>query len=286
MDEDAYKEIHKGGAFYWLGIASFLLHEYEMATFFFDAAVSEDIRWGDGVKTPAMLFMQLDETNPEQAARQLTEDAKNRIDRWITDYNRLSGLSSPPMSMQILRERLFIPSLDPEHSKWRTIGTTFISFSLEWDYRNALLDIRMEPGTYEPFYIHLFKGCLLFESLLKENPSPDKWKPAKEQNNNLGQFLQNYSAALGSSENLGDKNSGNMQSILNNLETADDSIFTAIKLTARLRNTVGHNLGWEDGLTKIQYQKLFMMVASSCIHVVAKLYEMSKEEVKITEGEK
>lgn len=254
-----------------------------MATFFFDAAVSE-YRWGDGVRTPAMLFMQLDETNREQAARQLTKDAKNRIDRSFYELQPPSGLSSPPMSMQILRERLFIPSLDLEHSNWRTIGTTFISFSLEWDYRNALLDIRMEPGTYEPFYIHLFKGCLLFESMLKENPSPDKWKPAKEQNNNLGQFLQNYSAALGSSENLGEKISGNMKSILTDLETADNSIFTAIKLTARLRNTVGHNLGWEDGLTKIQYQKLFVMVASSCIHVVAKLYGLSEYEVRAVRG--
>jgi hypothetical protein len=116
---------------------------------------------------------------------------------------------------------------------------------------------------------------LLFESLLKENPSPDPWKPTKEQNNNLGQLLQKYSTALGSKENLGEKISvgGNLPAILTDLETANNSIFTAIKLTARLRNTVGHNLGWEDGLTKIQYQKLFMMVASSCLHVVACLYQ-------------
>lgn len=275
LDEDAYKEIHKGGAFYWLGIASFLLHEYEMATFFFDAAVSEDMRWGDGIKTPAMLFMQLDDENPEQAAKQLTKDAHNRINRWVTDYNSLSGASSTPMSIQILRERLFIPSLDPKHSAWRSIATTFISFSLEWDNRNTLLDIRIEPGTFEPFYIHLFKGCLLFESLLKENPSPDQWRLAKGIGNNLGQVLNYYSTALGSrsKEKLGEKISGDLQKILTDLETADNSIFTAIKLTARLRNTVGHNLGWEDGLTKIEYQKLFMMVASSCIHVIACLYK-------------
>lgn len=276
LNEDAYKEIHKGGAFYWLGIASFLVNEYEMATFFFDASVSEDLRWGDNPKinpTPAMLFMQLDGENPVQKAKKLTELAQEGIKRWVENYNNLSGVSSSPMSIQILRERLFIPSLDPERSKWRSIATTFISFCLEWDYRNALLDIRIEPGTFEPFYIHLFKGCLLFESLLKENPSPDPWKPAKEQNNNLGQVLQKYSTALGSKDNLGEKISGNLPAILADLETANNSIFTAVKFTARLRNTVGHNLGWEDGLTKIQYQKLFMMVANSCIHVIACLYK-------------
>lgn len=268
LDEDAYKEIHKGGAFYWLGIASFLLHDYEMATFFFDAAVSEDIRWGDGIKTPAMLFMQLDGENPEQAAKQLTSDAQNRINRWVTDYNSLSGASSTPMSIQILRERLFIPSLDPKHFKWRSIATTFISFSLEWDNRNTLLDIRMETGTYEPFYIHLFKGCLLFESLLKENPTK---KPPKEQNA-LHKVLEYLHNELDIQPKF-DFNNKNLSDILAELEKPNDSIERAILLAGMTRNTIGHNMGWEDGFTKIQYQKLFMMVANSCIHVIACLYK-------------
>jgi hypothetical protein len=43
IDADAYRRIHKGTPFYWLGTAAFLVHDYQTATFLFDAAVSEDI---------------------------------------------------------------------------------------------------------------------------------------------------------------------------------------------------------------------------------------------------
>src|SRR3990172_4933029 len=90
MDEKAYTEIHKGGAFYWLGIASFLVNEYEMATFFFDASVSEDMRWGDDPvinPSPAMRFMRIDGDHPDQAARPLVDATQKGIERWIAIYN-------------------------------------------------------------------------------------------------------------------------------------------------------------------------------------------------------
>lgn len=276
LDEDAYAEIHKGGAFYWLGIASFLVNEYEMATFFFDASVSEDIRWGDDPKstkpTPAMLFMRMDGDQPNQAARELVGFAQARIESLITDYNGLSDTPTNNISIQFLREHLYIPSMLKEHERWRSLTSTFISFFLEWDYRNMLFDIRIASGTFEPFYIHLFKGCLLFESLLKENPN-DPWHPSSPRENTLGKVLEKYSAKLGSNANLGQSISGpDLETILSDLKSADSSILTAIKFTARLRNTLGHNLGWDIGLTKGEYFRLFQMLACSCIHVVVKLY--------------
>lgn len=270
LDKDAYKEIHKGGAFYWLGIASFLVNEYEMATFFFDASVSEDMRWGDNPKinpSPAMLFMQLDGENPDQDAQKLTERAQKGIERWISNYNALPDAPSLPVSIESLRERLFIPSMSPKHSQWRSIATTFISYCLEWDYRNSLLDIRMSPGTFEPFYVHLFKGCLLFESLLKENPTK---KPPPEQNS-LHKVLENLHKELDIKPNF-DFNNKQWTDVLSELEKPNDSIEQSILLAGMTRNTIGHNIGWDTGLTKIQYQRLFMMIANSCIHVVSKLY--------------
>lgn len=275
LDENAYTEIHKGGAFYWLGIASFLVNEYEMATFFFDASVSEDIRWGDDPLTnpsQAMRFMRMDGEPQDQAARDLVRFAQARIESLISDYNALSENSTNNMTIQMLREHLFIPSILEEHKNWRSLTSTFISFFLEWDYRNMLFDIRVNPGTFEPFYIHLFKGCLLFESLLKENNSSDPWKPKRPQDNTLGKVLEKYSVKLGSSVNLGKGISGDLPTVLKDLQGADDSIYTIIKFTARLRNTLGHNLGWDLGLTKSEYFRLFQMVACACIHVVARLY--------------
>lgn len=285
LDEKAYKEIHKGGAFYWLGIASFLVHEYELATFFFDAAVSEDIRAGDDPingPSPAMRFMRMDGEHPNQAARDLVRDAQSRIQSLIQDYNARSDNSTNNVTIQILRERLFIPSILEVHKNWRSLTSTFISFILEWDYRNVLFDIRITPGTYEPFYIHLFKGCLLFESLLKENPS-DPWVPQSPRENTLGKALEKYSSVLVSNVNLGQNISGpDLPTILKDLQTADNSLLSAIKYTARLRNTLGHNLGWDNGLTKSEYFRLFQMVASSCIHVVMRLYSYTQKQSRLT----
>jgi len=282
LDEDAYTKVHKGGAFYWLGIASFNLFEYEIATFFFDAAVSEDMKWRDDPlvnPSSAMLFMQLDGEHPDQAAKKLTELAQKGIERWIENYNSLPDISSFPVTIQTLREKLFIPSIDPKHTEWRSIATTFISFCLEWDYRNMLLDIRTTPGTFEPFYVHLFKGCLLFESLLKENPTK---KPPPEQNT-LHRVLEYLHKELGVKPNF-DFNNKKLADILIELEKPGDSIEQSILLSGMVRNTIGHSIGWDIGLTKIQYQRLFMMIASSCIHAVAKLYGVTEEDVKVVEG--
>jgi hypothetical protein len=273
LDEDAYIEIYKGGAYYWLGIASFMVYEYELATFFFDAAVSEEIRWGDDPRTtdppPAMLFMRMDGEHPKQAAGPLVKAAQKGIERWIAHYNALTDSPTNGMSMQSLRERLFIPSIIPDHEKWRSLTSTFITFCLEWDYRNMLFDLRLMPGTLEPFYIHLFKGCLLFESLLKVNP---KKQPPPEQNT-LGKVLVYLHKELEIDHDIGNHMGGKqLAEVLSELDNSQDSIELSVLFSGMVRNTLGHNLGWDVGLTKIQYQRLFQMIAASCIHVVAKLY--------------
>lgn len=275
LDESAYTEIHKGGAFYWLGIASFLVHEYEMAAFFFDSSVSEDLRWGDDPvlnPSPAMRFMRIDGDDPNQAAHSLVEVTKKGFERWIDVYNSRPG-NSTKITTQILRKRLFIPSINPEHKNWRSLTSAFISFCLEWDYRNLLFDVRINPGTFEPYYVHLFKGCLLFESLLKENPI----KKPPQNLNTLGMVLPYLHKSLGISHDL-KYNAKQFSEVLDELDKSDESIERSIQLTGMTRNTLGHNLGWESGLTKNQYQRLFQMVSSSCIHVVSKLYEVEVDE--------
>jgi len=271
LDEKAYTEIHKGSAFYWLGIASFLVNEYELATFFFDAAVSEDIRAGDDPLvepvSPAMRFMRLDGEDPNQMALVLVEMAQKGMERWIDYYNALPGRSTDIMTMQVLRKRLFIPSIMPGQEKWRSITSTFITFCLEWDYRNMLFDLRILPGTFEPFYLHLFKGCLLFESLLKENP---KKRPPSNQNT-LGKVLVYLNEELGISPNV-DIGGNELSDVLLKLNSCSETTEQAILFSGMVRNTLGHNLGWDIGLSKNQYQRLFQMIAAACLHTVSMLY--------------
>ena len=271
IDEEAYTRIHKGTPFYWLGIAAFLVHDHETATFFFDAAVSEDLGRGhDPINnsTPALRFIQI-EDDPGFLAHPLIKAVQARVEEVISDYNRRPG--RPPGAADItlldIRERFLRLAVSPGHEGWRSLATAFISFFIEWDYRNELLDLRTSAGTAEPFFIHLFKGCVLFESLLKGNPSQ---KPPSALTN-LGQVLQNLHAQLGISHNISIREA-HFGTILANLVGANDSIETAIQFTGKIRNTVGHDLGWVVQIDKHQYHRLFRMVTCSCLHTVACLY--------------
>lgn len=146
IDANVFAQIHKGSAYYWIGIAAFLVHDYELAAFFFDAAMSEDLRAGaDPIinPTPAFRFMLIDGQPPEQAARQLVQVTQARVQELINDYNlrpgRLAG--NVPLTIEELRRRFLIKAISPRGEAWRSPVTTFISFSLEWDYRNLLFDI-------------------------------------------------------------------------------------------------------------------------------------------------
>jgi hypothetical protein len=272
IDETAYKQIHKGSACYWLGIASFLVYEHELAAFFFDAAVTEDFRAGAhpvNNPTPALRFIQVEGDPQEQAARPLVQHTEARITELINDYNIRPGCLANigELNLPLVREKFLQPAVLPGRDNWRSLATTLISYSLEWDFRNTLLDIRPLQGTAEPFFLHLFKGCVLFESLLKGNPTV----PLPPNITTLGAALQNLHQLIGIPQNI---NIGHtdLPIILLELANADDSLQTAMQFAGRIRNTIGHNLEWVVDLNKQQYHRLFRMVSSSCLHAINSPY--------------
>lgn len=272
INNQSYEAIHKGTPFYWLGTAAYLVHDHETATFFYDAAVSEDLRAGaDPVhnSTPALRFIQIEGEPREQAARQLVLAMQARIEEVIYDYNSRPGRSASvhDLTLPEIRESFLSIAVMVGHERLRSLASAFLSFIIEWDYRNTLLDLRAGAGTIEPFFLHLFKGCVLFESLLKANPS--QALPANAIT--LGRVLSNLYLDLGIPNNL-NIGGANFQAILQDLMQRDDSIQTAIELTGKIRNTVGHDLGWVIQLDKIQYHRLFRMVTASCLHSIACLY--------------
>ncbi len=271
IDAAAFAHIHKGTAYYWIGIAAFLVHEIELATYFFDASVAEDIRAGADLihnPAPSIRFLLIEGEPSEQAAQQLVQVTQARTEELIADYNarpgRLPGVA--PLTIADIRERFLKPAITPGRENLRSSATAFISFNMEWDFRNLLFDIRPTQGTAEPFFLHLFKGCVLFESLLKANlvnPPPVRAT--------LGNTLQHLHSELGIPSNL---NIGNadLSTIIADLAGADNSIQTAIQFTGRIRNTLGHNLGWVVALDKSHYHRLFRMVSASCLHTISCLY--------------
>src|SRR5580704_4777006 len=89
---DAYQRTSKGTPFYLLGIAAFLSHDFQTATYLFDAAASEDLRHDPNNKsTPALLAMQLDEQNSKQAALGIIQGVVRKIEIAIAGYTGRAG---------------------------------------------------------------------------------------------------------------------------------------------------------------------------------------------------
>ena len=269
IDQNAFDNIHKGSAYYWIGIASYLLRSYDLTLFFMDATVSEDFRAGHNPvnnPSPGLYFAQLDDEPKEQAARVLVEDARRKMEDSIYVYNHLDrpqGLND--LSIQFLREHFLMKSILPGGEELRSLATALISFRLDWDHRNMLFDIRPAHGTAELFFLHLFKGCVLFESLLRHNSRI----PAAKKKGTLDALVKLLHTDL----KIGVPNfSGQLPGILSSLQNYDGKIETAIQTTGKLRNALGHDLGWTVNLDKIQYQKLCQIVMSSCLHSIACLY--------------
>jgi hypothetical protein len=269
---EAYRDIHKGTPYYWLGMAAFLVNDYETATFFFDAGTSEDLRLGaDPVTnpTPGLHFIQIEGDQPNQAARGLVQATQARVESAIADYNARPGRppSVPVLQLTEVRQSFLRPAVSRSIHPWRTLATAFISFFLEWDHKSLLITLRVSEGTTEPFFLHLFKGCLLFESLLKANPAN---RPPRNQ---LGQVLQHLHLALGVPNDV--RTTGfTFPDVLTSLPAGDDPIPIpiAVEYTGRIRNTLGHDLGWNAPLDTSNYNKLAGLVASSCLHAIACLY--------------
>jgi hypothetical protein len=174
---DEYAKLHKGTPFYWLARAAFKVHDYETAAFYIDAAVSDDLRAADdrgddrfGVSTPAILFFVVDDGNPNQASIALVKDLSATIQNAINEHNVRP--EATPLNLNDIQQHFFYPALAKGNEYLRTQVTTFLTFMLEWDHRSRLIQLRTEKGTAEPFFLHLFKGCVLFESLLKSKAPP------------------------------------------------------------------------------------------------------------------
>jgi hypothetical protein len=272
LDIDAFQDIHKGGPYYWLGTASYIIGDYETSVFFMDAAVSEDLRAKPYPRshTPALRFALLEAVPRDQAARNLVRDARSRMLRSIKEYNNLPG-HSRKLTLPNLRKHLLERAIRHDGEQFRSLATALITFCLEWDDRNSLFDIRKEKGTFEPFFLHLLKGCILFESLLKNNPS----NPDAQKKTTLNKLLPLLSTKLGIPTQL--KISGKkLPAVLTNLTALnhdDETLETAITYTGQLRNTLGHDLGWIVNLDKIQYQRSFQFIMSSCLHAIQCLYK-------------
>jgi len=288
LNESAFNDIPKGHPYYYVAITSYYLHDYETALYFFDAAVTEDLRFVKLLDlnfpvdqetkdklTPAYLFMLLCGDSKRQAAQEITKNTEELVQQAISHYKDNFHID-PELTMDDLRAKFIYCVLKSNVKGIRTLVTALLTYLLEWNFRknHMLLGVRQE--TTEPFFLHLFKGCLLFESLLKTNPKiPFNDQQKKD---NLGAILNNEAINL----NL------NISSIINKRISLDDvfkklieingskhdlKVQDAIQITYMARNTLGHNLGWETKITLDEYTQLYNLITSACLHVINCLWK-------------
>jgi len=278
LERSVYEQQHKGTPFYRLGTAAFFSHDYQTAAFFYDAAVSEDIRAGANPadsSTPALKFMYIKGAEPDQAAGSLVQRTESEIEKAIKSYNGREGRPQnvPALQLNDIRTKFISHVLSSGNEHLRTLATAFISFLLEWGHRSTLADLAIGKGTLEPFFIHLFKGCLLFESLQKNSPVYAKLQNNKNirEKATIGELACELKPALGNIPTKKDF-TANWEKVLSFLKSCNDSLDSSYQLTAKMRNALGHNLGWENRMNARQYNDLASHVTASCLHAIACLY--------------
>jgi len=275
IDSTAFTKFPKGHPYYFIAISSYLLDDFQTAIYFFDAAVTEDLKAGVEPKSnpsPATRFLMLDGESDKQAAKKLTQFAQAKVERALKYYviEITKDASIRILNIDDLRNDFIYYALTSTgNTGLRTLVTAFITFCIEWDFRNEHFDYGVGKGTSEPFFLHLFRGCVLFESLVKLNPTN---KPTK---NTLVPMLNDLHSVLKIDEIKG-KGKGQvfeLNDVFDEMQKYKKTISEAVKITAIARNTIGHDLGWDTRVSQDQYRELYLIIAASCLHAIACLWE-------------
>lgn len=275
IDAQAFSRIHKGHPYYFIGITSYLLDDFQTAIYFFDASVTEDINFGaDPVDKPkpSTHFLMLEGEADYQSAKELTKFAQTKVERALQYYATITrNIEISDLTLNELRKEFIYCALKTtDKPGLRTLVTAFITYCIEWDFRNEHFEYEVKQGSSEPFFLHLFRGCILFESLLKHNPA------ITPKSKTIGGILQEPAiiSRLKIGPINGKKDGFVLQDIFNSLLSYDNSIDQAIQISYMARNTLGHSLGWDANINQNQYRELYLIIASSCLHVIACLWRM------------
>jgi len=273
LDLFSYEKLHKGSPFYWIAIASFEVGDFQQATFFFDAAISEDNKNSPGSKTPAHLFVLMDSSEAAQYGRSLTYRAEFQFGKHVDDYNE--KFHPQMISKDEIRDKFISKAINSE-IEWRSLATSLVSYLLELEDRQKILSLRLESGTYEPFYSHLFKGCVLFESLIKCSPYLNaNLKSGFIRSADLSKLLNNriVRERLGFDYLL--KISSTLSAIIKEIDDnpdLDKNIINHLELTGKIRNSITHSWVWNIELSPKNYGSLAKIILHSCFYVINKLF--------------
>jgi hypothetical protein len=243
---------------------AFDLRNYEKALYYLDAAISEDIRnvKADWINRPGSDFLRL--STRSHVAERVIRDIRDLLTSQLDRFNSFSALG--PIDLENFLSKFITNFI--QNSSTRTIISSFYVFLLE--HTERLVELRLkstEGSSIGPIISHLFNGGLIFESLLKIlYPKKDNGDPVKT----LGDVF--YTSTFQADFGKGFQTSAtSLQEILNGI--LDNSLSTAFCTTAKVRNTTGHNLIWDNVFDSIaNYEAIMNQIVNALLFVIEKKF--------------
>lgn len=263
-NQQKYDQIHKGTPFFFLSWLAFDLRNYEKALYYLDVAISEDVKNAptDWVDRPGAQFLKLS-SQPHVATRVIAKIA-DLLTSELNRFNRISSLPAVDIDAFVAR---FVTNFISKPSS-RTIISAFYIFLLERTERVIELRLKSTEGSsIGPIIAHLFSGGLIFESLLKNlYPLKDNGDPVNTLGNvfNTADFQIDFGTGFQTS-------AASLQEVLDGV--TDNSLHTAFSTTARVRNTTGHNLVWDNIFSSPEnYESILNQVVNALLFLVEKKF--------------
>lgn len=273
---DGFTSIHKGTPYYFIGWLAFQVEDFETGLFYIDAAISEDIRrigpnynpTHDQNPTPAIRFLILERGHFAEQAEIELEDAV------VESIGQFSEAANIVINKELFISRFVLSDMFVDNPTFRTIITSIYTFILEYESRKLQLRLRSSMGgSIEPFLLHLFKGGIIFESLVKMRGAGigvgtlGRALGAHTRNNNaLGVTYRraDFPHDISLSQAI---------DLLHDPEIMQEDCQTqAYKITYALRNTTGHTLTWLDQFNENTYDALYRHVMGAILWTIYKLW--------------
>lgn len=259
-----YEQVHKGIPFFYLFWLAFDLRNYEKALYYLDASISEDVK-NHGAKwidLPGADVLRL--TTGHHVAQRVIKEIRDLLNDEITRFNCISTLAPITIDEFITK---FVAVLIQDPSARAIISACYV-FLLETKERSIELQLRSTAGTsLGPIIANLFSGCLVFESLLKVlYPTNDNETAVKTIGKifNTASFKADFGSEMQTSADT-------LQDIIDSID--DNSFMTAFSTTARLRNTTGHNLIWDNIFDSIpKYDALWHQIVNALLFLIERKY--------------
>lgn len=273
--------IHKGTPYYFLAWTAFEIRNYGKAVFYMDLALGEDIRKvlpaGKTQEDIAKEALSNPGGNlwkfiPDGPAIRIIQQLREYVSKALTDFQtRTSG----EIKLDDFVNKFVIESIT-KNVKNRSLISALYSYICETQDICETLKIRSQnTSSIEPLLDNLFKGGLIFESLLKMVADLKSWNVSS--GNGINRPMRTLEAFGRCNDflttfNINASDFTTSASDLNSILSiaTGDSLKTSFSICAQLRNTAGHDLRRDDIFQKPEDYKMLTEKQMNAILFVVK----------------